>query len=327
MLFPGAITDIAGLKVGHCTDPRRPTGCTVLLCEAGVVAGVDVRGAAPGTRETDLLHPLATLAEVHALLLTGGSAFGLDAASGVMRWLEERGHGVSVGPARIPIVPAAVLFDLWLGDARIRPDAAAGYAACEAASTQAPAQGNVGAGAGATVGKLFGIDRAMKGGIGTASIKVGRITVAALVAVNAIGDVVDPANGRVVAGARRDDGAAPLNTLAALCDGQLPEHLMAGMATTIGIVATDAALNKAQANKLASMAHDGLARSINPVHTANDGDVMFALATGGTGLAGQLTVLGALAAEVTARAVLNAVRAARGLPDPVIPSARDLGLA
>ena len=327
MLFPGAITDIAGLKVGHCTDPRRPTGCTVLLCEAGVVAGVDVRGAAPGTRETDLLHPLATLAEVHALLLTGGSAFGLDAASGVMRWLEERGHGVSVGPARIPIVPAAVLFDLWLGDARIRPDAAAGYAACEAASTQAPAQGNVGAGAGATVGKLFGIDRAMKGGIGTASIKVGRITVAALVAVNAIGDVVDPANGKVVAGARRDDGAAPLNTLAALCDGHLPEHLMAGMATTIGIVATDAALNKTQANKLASMAHDGLARSINPVHTANDGDVMFALATGGTGLAGQLTVLGALAAEVTARAVLNAVRAARGLPDPVIPSARDLGLA
>ena len=327
MLFPGAITDIAGLKVGHCTDPRRPTGCTVLLCEAGVVAGVDVRGAAPGTRETDLLHPLATLAEVHALLLTGGSAFGLDAASGVMRWLEERGHGLLVGPARVPIVPAAVLFDLWLGDARIRPDAAAGYAACEAAIAEAPAQGNVGAGAGAIVGKLFGIDRAMKGGIGTASIKVGRITVAALVAVNAIGDVVDPTNGRVVAGARRDDGRAPLNTLAALCAGQLPENLMAGMATTIGIVATDAALTKAQTNKLASMAHDGLARSINPVHTANDGDVMFALATGGAGLAGHLTVLGALAAEVTARAVLNAVRAARGLPEPAIPSAQDLGLA
>ena len=326
-MFPGAITDIAGLKVGHFTDARRPTGCTVLLCEAGAVAGVDVRGAAPGTRETDLLHPLATISQVHALLLTGGSAFGLDAASGVMRWLEERGHGVLVGPARVPIVPAAVLFDLWLGDARIRPDAAAGYAACEAASTAHPAQGSVGAGAGAAVGKLFGIGRAMKGGIGGASIKVGAITVAALVAVNAIGDVVDPASGRVIAGARADDGRTPLDTLAALVDGQLPAHLMAGMATTIGIVATDALLTKTEANKLASMAHDGLARSINPVHTAGDGDALFAVATGGSGKPGHLTVLGALAAEVTARAVLNAVRAAHGLTDPDLPSARDLGLA
>ncbi len=325
-MFPGAITDIAGLKVGHCSDTRRPTGCTVLLCEAGAVGGVDVRGAAPGTRETDLLHPLATIAQVHALLLTGGSAFGLDAASGVMRWLEERGHGVQVGPVRVPIVPAAVLFDLWLGDAAIRPDAASGYAACEAASAQPPAQGNVGAGAGATVGKLFGIDRAMKGGIGTASLTVGRITVAALVAVNAIGDVVDPASGRVLAGARDAAGLAPLDSMAALRGGQLPARLMAGMATTIGIVATDAALDKAQANKLAAMAHDGLARSINPVHTANDGDLMFALATGGSGLAGQMSVLGALAAEVTSRAVLNAVAAARGLVDPAIPSAHDLGL-
>jgi len=326
-MFPGAITDIAGLKVGHFTDTRRPTGCTVLLCEAGAVAGVDVRGAAPGTRETDLLHPLATLEEVHALLLTGGSAFGLAAADGVMRWLEERGCGVQVGPARVPIVPAAVLFDLWVGDARIRPDAAAGYAACQAASTAHPAQGSVGAGAGASVGKLFGIGRAMKGGIGTASIKVGAITVAALVAVNAIGDVVDPASGRVIAGARADDGRTPLDTLAALVDGQLPAHLMAGMATTIGIVATDAQLTKAQTNKLASMAHSGLARSINPVHTASDGDALFAIATGSAGRPGHLTVLGALAAEVTARAVLNAVRAAKGLAEPDLPSARELGLA
>ena len=325
MLFPGAITDIADLKVGHWTDPRRPTGCTVLLCEAGAVAGVDVRGAAPGTRETDLLHPLATIAEVHALLLTGGSAFGLDAASGVMRWLEERGHGLPVGPARIPIVPTAVLFDLWLGDTRIRPDADSGYAACDAATTESPTQGNVGAGAGATVGKLFGIDRAMKGGIGTAAITVGRITVAALVAVNAIGDVVDPASGRVIAGARDDTGRHPLNTMAALCAGELPAKLMDGMATTIGIVATDAVLTKAQANKLAAMSHDGLARCINPVHTATDGDLMFALATGDTGLAGNMSVLGALAAEVTSRAVLNAVRAARALSDPPIPSAHDLG--
>lgn len=326
-MFPGAITDVEGLQVGHFTDTRRPTGCTVLLCPQGTVAGVDVRGAAPGTRETDLLHPLATIEVVHALLLTGGSAFGLDAATGVMRWLEERGHGVQVGPARVPIVPAAVLFDLWVGDARIRPDAAAGYAACEAASTAHPAQGGVGAGAGAAVGKLFGIGRAMKGGIGSASLKVGAITVGALVAVNAIGDVVDPANGRVVAGARADDGRTPLDTVAALIDGQLPAHLMAGMATTIGIVATDARLTKAQANKLAAMSHDGLSRSINPVHTAGDGDAMFAVATGGSGKPGHLTVLGALAAEVTARAVLNAVRAAHGLIDPDLPSARDLGLA
>ena len=326
-MFPGAITDVAGLRVGHFTDPRRPTGCTVLLCEQGVVAGVDVRGAAPGTRETDLLHPLATIEVVHALLLTGGSAFGLAAADGVMRWLEDRGHGVQVGAARVPIVPAAVLFDLWIGDARIRPDAAAGYAACEAASSNHPTQGNVGAGAGASVGKLFGTERAMKGGIGSASIKVGAITVAALVAVNAVGDVVDPATGRVIAGARTDDGKQPLDIMAALCDGQLPAPLMAGMATTIGIVATDARLTKAQTNKLAAMAHAGLARSINPVHTASDGDALFALATGGSGKAGHLTVLGALAAEVTARAVLNAVRSAHGLSNPDLPSARDLGLA
>jgi L-aminopeptidase/D-esterase-like protein len=334
-MYPGAITDIAGLQVGHFTDPRRPTGCTVLLCPQGVVAGVDVRGAAPGTRETDLLHPLATIELVHALLLTGGSAFGLAAADGVMRWLEEHGHGVQVGPCRVPIVPAAVLFDLWVGDARIRPDAAAGYAACEAASQSAagshPAQGSVGAGAGAAVGKLFGIQRAMKGGIGSASIRVGAVSVAALVAVNAVGDVVDPVSGRVIAGARADDGRTPLDSMAAICDGQLPAHLMAGMATTIGIVATDARLSKAQTNKLAAMAHAGLARSINPVHTASDGDALFALATGGAGLPGasapNLSVLGALAAEVTARAVLNAVRAAHGLTDPDLPSARDLGLA
>ena len=330
-MFPGAITDIAGLKVGHFTDARRPTGCSVLLCEAGVVAGVDVRGAAPGTRETDLLHPLASVEVAHALLLTGGSAFGLAAADGVMRWLDERGHGVQVGPARVPIVPAAVLFDLWLGDARIRPDAAAGFAACEAASSAAPAQGSVGAGAGATVGKLFGIQQAMRGGIGTASIRVGAVTVAALVAVNAIGDVVDPASGRVIAGARAADGRSALGIMDAIIAGRLPAALMAGMATTIGIVATDAWLSKAQTNKLASMAHDGLARCINPVHTAADGDALFALATGGSGKAAigpaQLSLLGALAAEVTTRAVLNAVRAADGLILPDLPSASALGWA
>jgi L-aminopeptidase/D-esterase-like protein len=334
-MFPGAITDIADLKVGHFTDTRRPTGCTVLLCEPGATCGVDVRGAAPGTRETDLLAPTNVIEQVHALLLAGGSAFGLAAADGVMRWLDERGHGVPVGPVdtatgravRVPIVPAAVLFDLWVGDSSIRPDSAAGYAACEAASATAPAQGCVGAGAGATVGKLFGIERAMKGGIGSASIRVGAITVGALVAVNAIGDVVDPTSGRVIAGARGDDGRTPLDSMAAIRAGRLPERLLEGMATTIGIVATDALLTKAQATRLAAMAHDGLARAINPVHTLTDGDTLFALATGGSGLPGNLTVLGALAAEVTARAILNAVRAATGLHSPALPSASELGLA
>ena len=326
-MYPGAITDIAGLSVGHFTDTRRPTGCTVLLCPQGVVAGVDVRGAAPGTRETDLLHPLATIEVVHALLLTGGSAFGLAAADGVMRWLEERGHGVEVGPCRVPIVPAAVLFDLWVGDARIRPDAAAGHAACEAASSSHPAQGSVGAGAGATVGKLFGIERAMKGGLGSASIKVAGVTVAALVAVNAVGDVLDPRTATVVAGARTADGLSLLGSMQALLRGEIPTEMQVGGATTIGVVATDAVLTKAQANKLAQMAHDGLARSINPVHTLTDGDTMFALATGRSATSPHFTLLGALAAEVTATAVLRAVMQAQGLRGPglpTLPAARDM---
>ncbi|MBI5259966.1 MAG: P1 family peptidase [Burkholderiales bacterium] len=325
-MHPGSLTDIAGLKVGHHTDTRRPTGCTVVLCEQGATCGVDVRGAAPGTRETDLLNPVNTIEQVHAVLLCGGSAFGLAAADGVMRWLEGHGHGVPVGPARVPIVPAAVLFDLWVGDAAIRPDSAAGHAACEAARATAPAQGSVGAGAGASVGKLFGIEHAMKGGIGSASLTVGAITVGALVAVNAIGDVVDPRSGRILAGARADDGRTPRDSMAAIRSGALPDRLLAGMATTIGVVATDARLTKAQANKLASMAHDGLARCINPVHTPTDGDTLFALATGGAAKPGNMTVLGALAAEVTARAVLNAVTAAHGLREPFLPSARELGL-
>jgi len=325
-LFPGALTDVAGLRVGHFTDTRRPTGCSVVLCPQGVACGVDVRGAAPGTRETDLLRPDNLVEHVHALLLSGGSAFGLDAAGGVMRWLEERGHGLGVGPAVVPIVPAAVLFDLWVGDPLVRPDAAAGYAACEAASHEPPAQGSVGAGAGASAGKLFGIDRAMKGGIGTASLKVGPITVGALVAVNPGGDVIDPATGQVIAGTRGADGR-PRSASRAIAAGEIPPRALPGMATTIGVVATDAQLSKSQCRKLATMAHNGLARSIDPVHTMADGDTLFALATGTSGRPGDMTVLGILAAMVTARAVLNAVRAASGLTDPPLPSARDLGLA
>ena len=321
-MFPGSLCDVAGLAVGHHTEQARATGCTVVLCPQGAVCGVDVRGAAPGTRETDLLRPDNLVEQVHAVLLSGGSAFGLDAAGGVMRWLDAHGHGFPVGPARVPIVPAAVLFDLWIGDARIRPGADSGFAACTAASSAPPAQGSVGAGAGAAVGKLFGIERAMKGGIGTASVRVGAVTVAALIAVNAIGDVVDPKTGAVIAGARTADGRQRLDSMAALLRGELPARALAGMATTIGVVATDAALTKAQANKLATMAHDGLAHSIRPVHTMTDGDTLFALATGTSGKPGDMTVLGAMAAEATARAVLNAVHAASGLPG--LPSAREL---
>lgn len=339
MQYPGSLTDIAGLKVGHYTDTRRPTGCTVVRCESGVVCGVDVRGGAPGTRETDLLKSENVVDQVHALLLTGGSAFGLDAAGGVMRWLDEHGHGLVVGPVRpagsaanrntaairVPIVPAAVLFDLWIGDAAVRPDGAAGFLACDAATTASVVQGNVGAGAGATVGKLFGIERAMKGGIGSASLRIGAITVAALVAVNAIGDVID-ADGRVIAGARTADGCSMLCSLDALLAGEGPARIaqaMAGSATTIGVVATDAQLSKAAANKLASLAHHGLSRAINPI-SMNDGDTLFALATGSAGVSGDISALGAMAAEVVSRAIRNAVRAASSLADPPLPAARDM---
>ena len=318
--FPGTLTDVRGLSVGHFTHTRRPTGCTVVLTPQGAVAGVDVRGASPGTRETELLSPLNAVEQVHAILLSGGSAFGLDAAGGVMRWLEEQGAGVEVGGVRVPIVPAAILFDLFTGDASIRPDAAAGYAACVAALTTPEAQGNVGAGAGAVVGKLFGLARAMKGGIGSASVCVNGVTVAAMVAVNAVGDVVDPTTGAVVAGALTADGVALMGSTQAILNGAALQPPMPGAATSIGVIATDAVINKVQANKMAQMAHDGLARSINPVHTLSDGDSLFALGTGASGIEVHTTVLGTLAAEVVARAVLNAVHAARGISGPGLPT-------
>ena len=320
-LHPGALTDITGVSVGHAAANGRSTGCTVVLCPQGAVCGAAVRGGAPGTRETDLLRPENTVQVVHAVLLTGGSAFGLDAAGGVMRWLDEHGHGLPVGPTRVPIVPAAVLFDLWLGDARIRPNADTGYAACEAASTEPAAQGNAGAGLGATVGKLFGIARAMKGGIGSASIELGGFKVGALVAVNAIGDVLDAA-GHVIAGARSEDGRSLLGSTRALLSGRGPAQAMTGTATTIGIVATDAQLSKAQATQLAAQAHHGLSRAVSPV-TVNDGDAFFALATGTAGGGADVGTLGVMAAEAVARAIRNAVLAARALADPPLPAARD----
>ena len=322
----GAITDVPGIEVGHYTETRRPTGCSVVLVRGGAVGGVDVRGAAPGTRETDLLSPTNTVDTVHAVLLSGGSAYGLDAASGVMRWLEERGIGLNVGPALVPIVPAAVLFDLMVGDARIRPDAAAGHAACEAASARAPAEGCVGAGTGALVGKVFGHERAMKGGIGTASVTVGGVTVGALVACNALGDVIDPDTAAVIAGARSADGKRLVDTRRSLLAGEPPIPILAGSNTTIGVVATDARLTKAQATRMAQASHDGLARAINPVHTVADGDTMFALATGRAASHPGMMVLAAMAAEATARATARAVLAAKGLNDKGLqfPSARDL---
>lgn len=309
----GSITRVAGIEVGHFTDTRRPTGCTVVMAREGAVAGVDVRGAAPGTRETDLLHPSNLVDKVHAIMLAGGSAWGLEAATGAVRWLEERGVGLDVAVGRLPIVPAAVLFDLLVGDMRIRPDAAAGYAACAAASSADPAEGNVGAGAGAVVGKVFGIQHAMKGGVGTASVTVDGVTVGALIACNALGDVIDPDTAQVMAGARTDDGRALRDTRRALLRGQPPQPLLAGTNTTIGVVATDAILTKAQAHRLAISAHDGLARSINPVHTMSDGDTLFSLGTGRAGKSLGMMVLATMAAEATARATVRAVQAARSV--------------
>lgn len=308
---------VPGIQIGHFSDDRRPTGCTVVIARQGAVAGVDVRGAAPGTRETDLLHPSNLVEKVHAVLLAGGSAWGLDAAGGVMRWLEEHGIGLQVPYGLIPIVPAAVLFDLPVGDPSIRPDGDSGYMACEAAQAALPgappAEGNVGAGSGALVGKLFGIDRAMKGGIGYASLMVDGVTVSAIIACNALGDVVDPASGNPIAGARTEDGRKLLNTKRAVLRGEAPKPLLAGTNTTIGVVMTDAIITKPQAHRLAQVSHDGLARAINPVHTQSDGDTLFALGTGASGKTIGLMVLSTLAAEVTANAVVRAVRAARGI--------------
>jgi L-aminopeptidase/D-esterase-like protein len=266
---------------------------------------------------------------VHAIVLAGGSAWGLEAATGAVRWLEEQGVGMVVGPARLPIVPAAVLFDLLVGDASVRPDAQAGYRACQAATRNAPAEGNVGAGAGAAVGKIFGIERAMKGGIGSAALTVDGVTVAALIACNALGDVIDPDTAQPIAGARTADGLRLMDTRRALMAGHAPKPLLAGTNTTIGVIATDALITKVQATRLAQMGHDGLARSINPVHTMSDGDTLFALGTGAAARSLGMMTLGAMAAEVTAMAVVRAVRAAQGIRAGGLhlPAIADLGAA
>jgi L-aminopeptidase/D-esterase-like protein len=309
----GFITDVAGIQVGHFTDSRRPTGCTVIVCEQGAVTGVDVRGSAPGTRETDLLDPMHTVEKAHAILLAGGSAFGLDAATGVMRYLEERGIGFQTPFAKVPIVPAAILFDLRLGDPSIRPSADSGYAACMNARSGKVEEGSIGAGAGATIGKV-GPGRPMKGGIGTSSIQLPNgIVVGAIVAVNSIGNVIDPRTGKIVAGARSADGKSFVDIIEWIRGGSIMPA-QPGENTTIGVVATNAMLSKAQTKKVASMAHDGLARAINPAHTPNDGDALFAMATGTSGVKTDAGTVGILAAECVTEAILRAVIRAKSVP-------------
>ncbi len=320
----GCITNIPGIEVGHFTDRRRPTGCTAIVFRKGAVAGVDVRGAAPGTRETDLLNPINTVQQIHAVMLSGGSAYGLDTASGAMRFLEEHGIGFRLQDQVIPIVPAAILYDLNVGDGHVRPDAAAGYAACEAASNGKVAEGSVGAGAGATIGKFFGPKSMMKSGLGTASLTVGKtgVVVGAIVAVNAIGDVRDPATGRIIAGARKQDDSGFIDTMARWREGNSKADMQPGRNTTIGVVATNAIFDKAQMTKIAQMAHDGLARAINPVHTTMDGDTIFAASTGAIATSMDHGIIGAIAAEVMTQAILRAVKTATGVMG--IPAYKDL---
>jgi L-aminopeptidase/D-esterase-like protein len=314
--------EIAGFRIGHAQDAQALTGCTVILCEAGAVAGVDQRGGAPGTRETDALRPMHLVEHAHAVLLTGGSAFGLDAASGVMRYLEEQEKGYPTGVARVPIVPAAVLFDLGLGRSDIRPDAAMGYAACLNARPDHAAEGNIGAGTGATVGKLCGMSQAMKSGLGIAHLHLaGDLRIVAVAAVNAFGDVVDPRTGACIAGLRTTAGRLA-NTLEMLYaqGGQPPAGSPCESNTTIGVVLTNARLNREQANKVAQMAQDGLARAVQPAHTMLDGDTIFMMAYGD--VAADVNLVGALAAEVFAAAVVRAVRQARSAGN--LPAACDL---
>ncbi len=320
------LTDVPGIEVGHAQDEEALTGCTVILCRHGAVAGVDQRGGAPGTRETDLLKPVNLVEHVHAVLLTGGSAFGLEAAGGVMRFLEERGIGFNVGVARVPIVPAAVIFDLALGRADRRPDANMGYRAAAEASRQPVAEGNVGAGCGASVGKILGMKQAMKAGVGSAAIRLdGGVVVGALMVVNAFGDVINPQNGQILAGARsvrfgplqlgEPGGFVDTLELMKTAIGRMLLQFSTRNNTVIGVVATNARLSKAEATRVAQMAQDGVARAIRPAHTMLDGDTLFALSTGNKRT--DVSVLGAVAAEMVAQAILRAVYTARtagGLP-------------
>ncbi|AGL00523.1 P1 family peptidase [Desulfoscipio gibsoniae] len=312
-MYRGYITDITCIKVGHAQDFRAMTGCTVIICEQGATTGVDVRGSAPGTRETDLLKPEKLVDKVHAIVLSGGSAFGLDAASGVMAFLEEKGVGFDVGVTKVPIVCSAVLFDLNIGDYRIRPDYQMGYRACINALENQRLQGNIGAGTGATVGKISGPDNAMKSGLGSAGLQIGNLWVGAIVAVNSYGDVYDHKTNELLAGAIDRETGQFLVSFQYMQKNQEENKKAAGFPmsnTTIGVVATNGKLSKAQAHKVAQMAHDGFARSINPIHTMFDGDTIFAMATGE--IEADINLIGTLASEVMSMAITNGVKSAKG---------------
>lgn len=305
-----SITDVSGVKVGHSQDVPGGTGCTVIIFEQGAVTGVEVRGGAPGTRETDLLNPINLVDKVQAIYLSGGSAFGLDGATGVMQYLEERGIGFDVGLTKVPIVPAAVLYDLNVGDYRIRPDAKMGYQACLNSSVKENRQGNIGAGTGATVGKVRGVNFCMKGGLGTASISCGKLRIGAIAAVNCFGDIIDPSNGKIIAGALTDDKKQFINTVSYLKNSTLTwdgaNRFPAN--TTIGAIATNAHLNKTGATKVAMMAQNGFARAIIPVHTMFDGDTIFCASTGD--IEAEVSLVGTLAAELMVSAIIKAVKSA-----------------
>jgi L-aminopeptidase/D-esterase-like protein len=308
---PIAFTEIDDIKVGHAQDLEAGTGCTVVICEKGATAGIDVRGGAPGTRETDLLNPVNLVEKIHAVALAGGSAFGLDASSGVMQFLEERDIGFDVQVTRVPIVCGAVLFDLTVGNHRKRPDKEMGYQACLNATNQAAPEGNVGAGTGASVGKILGMERAMKSGLGCSALQVGDLKIGALVAVNCLGDVIDPTTGERLAGLLSADRTELADTEAVMIQSCAEKKNLFAGNTTIGIIATNAVLTKAQATKLASMAQNGYARTMRPAHTMFDGDTIFTLATGH--VEADLSVLGLLSARVMEAAVLGAIKKARPL--------------
>ena len=305
------VMDITGIKIGHAQNLEAATGCTVVCCEQGATVGVDVRGGAPGTRETDLLNPVNLVQQVHAVLLTGGSAFGLDAAAGVMQYLEEHGIGFDVQVARVPIVCGAALFDLTIGDHGIRPDKAMGYQACLNAAPDACSQGSVGAGTGATVGKILGMDRAVKSGFGTFALQIGALKVGALVAVNCLGDVIDPLTGQKLAGPLDDDGQTLADTEEIMIRSYGDNRDLFSGNTTLGVIVTNADFTKAQATKLASMAQNGYARTMRPAHTMYDGDTIFAMSVGT--VEADLSVVGFIAARVMERAVVAAVKNAASL--------------
>jgi L-aminopeptidase/D-esterase-like protein len=331
MTLQNAITDVPGIKVGHAQDETAITGCTVVLCEDGAVGGVDQRGGAPGTRETDPMRPMHLVEKAHAIVLSGGSAFGLESASGVVRYLEEKGIGFDVRVAKVPIVPAAILFDLGIGDANVRPDAEMGYRACQNATAERPKEGNAGAGLGATAGKILGMDGAVKSGIGTASVDLGGgAIVGAIVAVNPFGDVVNPNSGKVIAGARptkigpigiggKADFADSLEVMKSFAGKSVMRFASRGN-TVIGVVATNANLTKEQINKVAQMAHDGIARAVRPAHTMFDGDTLFALSLGRKKV--DVNVVGTFAAEVVVESILRAVVFAE--PVGGLPTAKDI---